>query len=327
VDIPRVQENFETNIDGIYIVGELGGMGLIRNAFEQGRQCIDYISNELKQNGADAENDMLDLVIVGCGPAGLSSTIHAKRKGMKFVTLEREDVGGTVRYYPRKKLVMTQPLKIPGIGKIHKNEILKEELIELWVEIIQTHELNRFIKTGQNVEAIDPFYHGFRVRTTEKSYKTRKVILAIGRRGTPRKLNIAGEELQNVAYSLVEPDHYNHEKITVVGGGDSAIEAAMSLSEQEGNSVTLSYRKAQFTRIKPANSDRLTAAVDAGSIDLLLNSNVIENSLHNVAIQLNDGKIITKPNDSLFIFAGGVLPNAFLKETGIKVDTKFGQSK
>jgi len=327
VDIPRIQENFETNIDGIYIVGELGGMGLIRNAFEQGRQCIDYISKSMKQDQVLKQTEMLDLVIIGCGPAGLSATIHANRLGLKFLTLEREDVGGTVRYYPRKKLVMTQPLKVPGIGKIHKKEIEKEELIDLWNEIIQTHDLSSHIKTEQSVDRIISFGEGHRVVTKNGEYVAKRVILAIGRRGTPRKLNIPGENLSNVVYNLLEPDHFQNEHITVVGGGDSAVEAAISLSEQIGNHVSLSYRNNKFARLKATNLKNLNEAVEQGAIELLLNSNVIENAQNELSIQCNDGEIIKRKNDRLFIFAGGVLPDAFLKDIGIKVDTKFGHPK
>lgn len=327
VEIPRIKENFETNVSGIYIVGELGGMGLIRNAFEQGRQCIEYISKEMQAENQPTDENIYDLVIIGCGPAGLSSTIHAKRLGFNFITLEREDIGGTVRYYPRNKLVMTSPLKVPGIGKIHKNEILKEELIELWHNIVETHKLKDWIKTNSSVDSIIKKTNHFEVSTGSETLKTRRVMLAIGRRGTPRKLGIPGEDLSNVAYNLLEPDHFTNKHITVVGGGDSAIEAAISLSEQEGNSVTLSYRKDTFSRLKPANMEHLNNAINAGNVDLLLNSNVVKNTTGHITFRFNDGKEVEKPNDHLFIFAGGVLPNAFLEKIGIEVDTKFGQPR
>lgn len=330
VEIPRIQENFETNVKGIYIVGELGGMGLIRNAFEQGRQCVEYVIHDLKssRNGEkqkDLPENIRDLTIIGCGPAGLSATIHSKMKKLNFVTLEREDIGGTVRYYPRKKLVLTNPLKIPQIGTIHKNEIRKEELIDLWGEIVEKLKLKPDIQTNTNVSQISNLNGYFEITTSTGTYLSKKVILAIGRRGTPRKLNIPGENLENVAYNLLEPEHYINEKITVVGGGDSAIEAAIALSEQPGNTVRLSYRKNTFSRLKPKNNEKLREAVDNNTITLQLNSNVVENTLNSVTLSDNDKKLETLENDSLFIFAGGILPTAFLREIGIKIDHKFGE--
>lgn len=325
VEIPRIKEDFETNIDGIYIIGELGGMGLIRNAFEQGRQCISYISKCMKEERSEKVPDIHDLIIVGCGPAGLSASIHAKKMGLDILTLEREDVGGTVRYYPRKKLVMTQPLKIPGIGTIHKHEIEKEELISLWYKIFKEEDLDQSVKTQQSVTAIQKKEYGFDVVTQKGAFKTKRVILAIGRRGTPRKLSIPGEDLPNVAYHLIEPEHYKNEKIMIVGGGDSAIEAALALSDQEGNQVRISYRGDKFRRLKQANHERLQQAVGAGKIQLFLNSKVEENNRESVRLLFEDGHTETLENDSLFIFAGGILPTKFLNEIGIKIDTKFGE--
>lgn len=325
VDIPRIREDFETNIDGIYIIGELGGMGLIRNAFEQGRQCIEYISKSTRGDQSRSVPDLYDLIIVGCGPAGLAASLYAKNLGMDFMTIEREDIGGTVRYYPRKKLVMTQPLKIPGIGKIHKHEIQKEELIDLWYKIFEDEGLNRYVKTRQNVNTVQKKAYGFDVKTRKQIFKTKRVVLAIGRRGTPRKLDIPGEELSNVAYHLREPEQYKNEKIMVVGGGDSAIEAALALSNQEGNMVRLSYRGDKFRRLKPANHQRLMNAIEQNRLSLYLKTNIVENKYESIQLKFDDGRTEILDNDRLFIFAGGILPTKFLEEIGIKIDTKFGE--
>lgn len=320
VEIPRIKENFETNVDGIYIVGELGGMGLIRNCFEQGRQCIEYISEEKRETNPDA----LDAVIVGCGPAGLSATIYGKTHDLNIKTIEREDIGGTVRYYPRKKLVMTQPLKIPGYGSIHRSEISKEELMELWSDIVEKLDLS--IQTGETVAKIlQNEDDTLTVKTNKGRYLTNRVVLAIGRRGTPRKLNIPGEELPNVAYSIREPDQFSQNKMTVVGGGDSAIEAALALKDQPGNTVRVSYRREHFHRIKPVNQQKINKAVEQGEIEVLWSTNVIENHPDHIVLKKDNGEEFTLENDYLFIFAGGVLPTPFLKKVGIKIDTKFGE--
>lgn len=319
VDLPRIQGNFETNVPGIYIIGELGGMGLIRNAFEQGRQCIEGIVSE---KGATPDG-LLDLVIVGCGPAGLSASLNALHGKMSFVTLERETVGGTVAHYPRKKLVMTAPVKVPGYGRVGSREMLKEELVETWDKIIEDVGLD--VRTGETVEAINQRPDGgFDVESTGGTFSAKRVILAIGRRGVPRKLGVEGEDSTNVAYSLREPEAFQGDKVLVVGGGDSAIEAAIAISEEADTQVTLSYRKETFSRIKPKNHERVHEAAATGALVILWKTNVAEIASDSVVLNDGEGEPLTYENDQVLIFAGGVLPTKFLKACGIEIDTKFG---
>ena len=323
VDIPRIQENFETNVPGMFVVGELGGMGLISNAFEQARQCVEGIAAHLPSNRTP---EILDILVVGCGPAGLSASLHAKKLGLRFLTIEKEDIGGTVRYYPRKKLVMTAPVNVPGYGKLKIRSIEKEELIQLWDDIVEKTDLRSHIHTREAF--IDAKWREagyFEIETDRSTYKARKVILAIGRRGTPRKLNIEGEERTKVAYSLLEPDQYQHNEIMVVGGGDSAVECALALSEQTGNRVQLSYRKDHFTRIKSGNRDRLEKAIDSGRMHVLYNTELESIDTDLVQYKFKDGKVYTTSNQFVFIMIGGTLPTGTLRELGIKIDTKFGE--
>ena len=320
VDIPRIKGNFETNVPGIYIVGELGGMGLIKNAFEQGRQCVEGIMKEKRES----RHDVLDVVVVGCGPAGISASLNCLNAGLKFATLEKEDIGGTVRTYPRKKLVMTHPFSIPGYGKFKAREIQKEDLIELWEDIVSKTGLE--VTTGVTVTGIEKGSDGvFTIRTVDDTYRAFRVILAIGRRGVPRKLDVPGEEQPKVAYSLREPEAFTNDRILVVGGGDSAIEAAVALSEQVGNVVSLSYRKDKFARIKPDNHARITAAIAQNRVRVLWNTNVDEILNEAVIYRNADDSVEGIANDYVFVFAGGVLPTGFLKKCGIEIDTKFGQ--
>lgn len=318
VDIPRVKQNFETNVPGIYIVGELGGMGLIRNAFEQGRQCIAGIAKERKRS-----RGALDVLIVGCGPAGLSASLNCLYHKLRFKTLEKEDVGGTVRYYPRKKLVMTSPVTVPGYGKLKSREILKEDLMALWDDIVAKTGLT--VNVHESVKRVTPTADGcFEVSSNKATYKTRRVVLAIGRRGVPRKLNVPGEELPKVIYSLLEPEVYERDRILVVGGGDSAVEAALALADQPHNQVTISYRKDAFSRIKPANLERIEDAVARRRVEILWSTNVKEITPDAVIYTNGRDGPFQIENDVVAIFVGGELPTKFLRACGVAIDTKFG---
>jgi thioredoxin reductase len=321
VEIPRIRDDFQTNVDGLYIVGELGGMGLIRNAFEQGRQCIDGIAKRTRRNGGR----LLDLVIVGAGPAGLAASLYAREAGLRFVTIEKEtDLGGTVRHYPRKKLVMTAPVTVPGIGKVGDREMLKEDLVDLWKRLAEGLRID----TGVTVKVVHKAGDGFALETDRYGYHARRVILAIGRRGVPRKLGVPGEDLDNVQYALAEPEAFGGDRVLVVGGGDSAIEAALAVSEVPGTKVRISYRRDAFGRIKPGNRARLDAALASGAVELLLSTNVSRIERERVWLTGNVSGDVARPidNDQVLIFAGGELPTAFLRECGVEIETKFGTS-
>jgi len=319
VDIPRIKADFETNVPGLYVIGELGGMGLIRNAFEQGRQCIEGIRRKAVQGG----DELLDLVIVGAGPAGLAASLYAREAGLRFVTLEREpDPGGTVRHYPRKKLVMSSPLRVPGIGKVGAHEMVKEDLIGLWARLAADLPIH----TDCTVKAVHHAGNGFAVETSRYGYHARRVILAIGRRGVPRKLGVPGEDLDNVQYALAEPDAFRGDRVLVVGGGDSAIEAALAISEQPRTKVRISYRRDQFSRIKPANRDRVGQAIEGGEVEVYWSTSVTRVERDKVWLESDKPSLCprTLANDQVLIFAGGELPTPFLRACGVEIDTKFG---
>ena len=315
IDIPHVTPTFETNVPGIYIAGELGGMGLIRNAITQGRQAIDAI----KKRDSKAE---YDVVIVGAGPAGLSASLAALDSKLDFVTVEQEDLGGTVAHFPRGKIVMTSPVTLPIIGKVKMRETTKEALLSFWQEI--TQKTNLKINYKERLEEITPSDKGFLVKTTHKTYEADAVLLTIGRRGTPRKLDVPGEEMSKVVYKLVDPQQYRGQHVLVVGGGDSALEAAASIAEDEPSStVTLSYRSDAFARTKPKNRGRIDALKAAKRLQVLLSSNVKKITAETVTIE-QGGKIMEIPNNAVIVCAGGVLPTPFLKKLGIEIETKYG---
>lgn len=319
VDLPHVNQSFETNTKGIYIAGELGGMGLIKNSVEQGQQAIESI---VKSNKIKKEN-IIDVVIVGAGPAGISATLAAKKHGLSSVTLEQDSLGGTVFTFPREKIVMTAPMNLPLYGKVKLYDTSKDELLNLWKEVIEKYGLK--IQEKIKVEQIIPVENDlFKIITnSNEEYLCNNVLLSIGRRGTPRKLNVPGEDSKKVAYRLLEPERIVAKKILVVGGGDSAIESVLLLSNN--NRTTLSYRKDKFSRLKPKNRDRINEAIENNSVEVIFNSNVVSINENEVLLKIdsnNHTKIIE--NDLVYIFAGGELPTSFLQKAGVEISKRFG---
>jgi thioredoxin reductase (NADPH) len=317
LDIPNVNPNFETNVPGVFIAGELGGMGLIRNAIEQGKQAVASIR---KLDGI-GRGDQLDLVIVGAGPAGFSASLAALEAKLRFVTLEQDTFGGTVAHYPRGKLVMTAPGILPIVGKTPYKEVQKEELLNFWEKARKKAGLK--INTSERVDAVTPTAGGFEVKTTRGVYQTRAVLLTIGRRGTPRQLGAPGEDQNKVVYRLIDPEQYRGKHVVVVGGGDSALEAAASIADEPGTSVILSYRSEAFGRAKLKNRERVEEAEKAGALRLMLKSNVKRIGVDDIEIE-HQGERRTFKNDAVIVCAGGILPTNFLKKIGIEVETKYG---
>jgi len=201
VDIPNVRPNFETNVPGIFIAGELGGMGLIRKAAEQGRQAIDSIRARPRNPRAE-----FDVVIVGGGPAGISAGLSAIEHKLRYKLIEQEDtLGGCVYHYPRHKIAMTAPVKLALIGSVKMGEIQKEKLLEFWHDVVARTGLE--ISYRERMDSIERRDDGsFVVRTPRGSYRCGSVLLATGRRGAPRKLEVPGEESTKVVYPLVDPE-------------------------------------------------------------------------------------------------------------------------
>lgn len=311
-DIPLLSEHYETNIPGLFIAGELGGLALIRNAIAQGKAVVDYIASNTRHK---ANDEILDIVIIGAGPAGLSASLAAKQHGLSFVTVDRQEAGGTILHYPKKKLVLTRPVEIPLYGTLSKKEYLKEELLSIWQDMQKTYKLP--IRTNNKLKDIRKHDEIFEVICEKESYQSRHVILAMGRRGTPRKLNVPGEDSSKVMYRLLDAVTYQHNNILIVGGGDSAVEAAIGLAQQAGNTITISYRKDTFFRIKKRNEERLRPLVASGKIQILFNSHVHEIRRDSVVVKTEAG-LQTLPNDYVFIFIGGEPPLEPLKKIGIR---------
>jgi len=319
VELPHVSPDFETNVPGIFIAGELGGMGLIRNAVTQGREAVESIIKKIDKN----HKATYDLVIVGAGPAGISATLAAKKAGLKTLTLEQDTLGGTVYTYPRSKIIMTHPMELPLYGKVKLKETSKDELLNLWIKVLEENNIS--IQENTKVEAINRVGNEFEIETLNgEKITTKTVLLALGRRGTPRKLGVEGEMSQKVAYRLLEPELIQNKKVLVIGGGDSAVESALLLANE--NTVTLSYRSEKFSRLKTKNAELIKNAALTGLVDIQYSTEVIainEKQVHLINKITNEN--MTIDNDMVYIFAGGELPNGFLKKCGIQVNLKQGE--
>jgi thioredoxin reductase/Pyruvate/2-oxoacid:ferredoxin oxidoreductase delta subunit len=317
-DMPQLTPQYETSVPNMYIVGELGGLALIKNAINQGRDCVDTIAAKIPSlRRGKSTQDVLDVLIVGAGPGGISASLRAIERKLKYLTVDEGEMGGTVSKYPRQKLILTSPVELPIYGKFRKTELTKEDLLAIWAEILRKVDFK--FRQGEKVQEIKKSEDGvFTVTTPNAEYRALSVVLALGKGGSPRKLGVKGEELPKVMYRLIEADHYVNKNILVVGGGDSAIEAAMGLAHQVGNKVTLSYRKEAFTRLKDRNEKRVAENARTGKLRIVFNSMPVEFKEKSVLLEVN-GQVQEIPNDYVWIFAGGEPPTAFLKKIGVQV--------
>lgn len=321
VELPALDPNFQTTRPGMYVIGELGGIGLIRNAVRQGRQAAAHVVRGDRRGGGDA----YDAVVVGAGPAGLSATLHLMESGRRVVLLERETVGGSIMHYPRAKVAMTGPLEFALAGTVNRRRLSKEELIDLWTSIIEKYEIP--IQTGVWVEGASSEADGmWRLETSQGAVRAANVMLALGRRGNPRKLGVPGEERAKVHYRLLDPAVFKGQHMLVVGGGNSAVESALSLADAGScASVSISYRRAAFARCRIENRRRIEEAIDRGRVRSLLPSDVVSINENDVVLTMDQRKVVVA-NDGVVIQAGGTASSELLQKFGIDVVVKRGEA-
>jgi len=316
VEVPRIGADFETNVKGLYAVGELGGLGLIKNAVNEGQMVIEGLKRKHRRR-----EGVLDFIIVGAGPAGLSAGLAAKEAGFEALLLEQGGFADTIRRFPNKKVVMAEPVRVPMYGSLWISDAPKETLLSVWQTIIESagidiHENEQVTGVARSESAL------LRVTTNKSSYEAQRVILAIGKRGTPRRLEVEGAALPKVMYSLTDAAQYQRSKILVVGGGDSAAEATLGLSAQPGNEVLLSYRKKAFERLKDKNRKALDEAIAAGKVRFLPASSLVAVRPKEVVLQSEGGGLTPFPNDYVFALIGGTSPNLLLSKFGVEIVTK-----
>ena len=321
VDLPEIDSFFETGRPGVHIVGELGGMGLIKNAIRQGLQVSTELAKRLAKTPRPART--FDVVIVGAGPAGLATAIGCKQAGLTFCIVEQEAMGGTIAQYPRQKLVMTEKVELPGYGPFGKTHISKEELLETFADVLDKLDIR--VLDRVRVSGVEGEDGAFQVLTSRGPVLARKVVLALGRRGTPRKLEVPGEESAKVTYRLVDPEQYAGKRVLVVGGGDAALEAAIMLAQDSDAEVAISYRSAAFGRCRPANLEKIEKLVADGRIRALMGTEVKEITETMVALKGPNDVTIDLANDYLIVCIGGVLPTDFLKDCGVTIKRHHGE--
>ena len=318
-DVPVLTDALESpDVPGLFLAGEVTAQSLIKTAVEHGVAVADEVARRAR---AERDADTLDLLIVGAGPAGLACALEAKRRGLSYVLIDQADeVGGTVARYPRRKLVLTQPVELPLYGRFRQTSYTKEELIELWHEIAREQALA--FSPGETLQGLERRADGsFEVATSRTRRGARHVCLALGRRGVPRRLGVPGEALPKVAYGLLDAQGYRDRRVLVVGGGDSAVETALALAEQPGNSVTLSYRKEAFFRLRARNLERLQAARGEGRLAVVNRSEVLAIEPERVALGGIDGASPTwLENDDVFVMIGGEAPLDLLQRAGVSFD-------
>ncbi|MEZ5064423.1 MAG: NAD(P)-binding domain-containing protein [bacterium] len=322
VTVPDVRKDFQSNVPGVYIVGELGGRGLIKNAINEGRVAMENVARDLKAEhaaGKRAPEKALDVVIVGSGPAGISAALTAKKEGLRYLVLEQGSLADSIRKYPRRKLLLAEPIGIPLYGELWVADASKETLLGVWDTMIEQQGLE--IASGRRVD--DIVRDGTHLLVKGKGFEVpaRRVVLANGRRGTPRRLGVPGEDSDKVFYDVVEMEQFAGRRVLVVGGGDSALESACGMCVQAGTVVTLSYRGENFDKAKERNVQKLEEAEREGRLKVLRASQVRSISKDSVVLEMG-GETLTIPNDDVVVRIGGEPPTKFLEKVGVRSVTK-----
>jgi thioredoxin reductase/polyferredoxin len=326
-DAPRpvLKRGNESNVRGLHVIGDLAGAPVIKLAMTQGVEVIEHLDGQpdMRQRGATGPDGLVDVLVVGAGAAGLNAALAAQEKGFSFVVLEKGRIANTIENFPQGKWVYAEPDAVPPKGKLWLDGATKEDLVERWNAIVAENDLD--VRCEESLVALEKQPAGTFLATTDKGeHRARRVVLATGQRGNPRRLGVPGEDMEQVYHRLYSPRGYRDEDVLVVGGGNSAVEAAITLSEQ--NRVTLSYRRGAFSRLFKDNRRQLDERVAAGKVTLVLDSEVTAFRDGQTELQVRrDGAAETRvvKTDHAFVLIGAELPVRFLRSLGIHLENEW----
>ena len=311
---PEIDKNGETSVKGIFIVGDLTGIPLLKLAAESGKKVIDYlISSNGFQNNSD---DIHDVVIIGAGPAGIAAAIEAHKNNLNYKVLESAQKFNTIVNFPKNKPIFAEPIEFKQESEIIINDGTKESLLDELTEQIKNYNLQ--IDESIKCDEIKKVGNHFKIITNKKVYKSQKVILAIGKSGNSRMLNVPGENLPKVYNRLFDPADAKDHDVLIVGGGDTALETAIAIADY-AKSATISYRKSNFSRPKEGNTDKLNKLKEDGKVDIVFNSEVKEIKQDSVELKVNNNVESIK-NSMVFTMVGKELPIQFFKKSNIKIE-------
>ncbi|WP_239480628.1 NAD(P)-binding domain-containing protein [Parashewanella hymeniacidonis] len=316
--LPVVEHNGTTNIKGVYVVGDLTGVPLLKFSADTGAKAIQNIISDSGFSQRNQTNDIADVIIVGGGVSGYSAAIEAKKHKLNFTLIEGNQPLSTIENFPKNKPIYTYPTDLTPQGDLqfsdeitHKENLLSELKAQL-VEHDVSADIAKVSHIEKNAQHIDV------ILENGDKLKAHRVILAIGRSGGYRKLDVKGESLAKVSNRLIDPAVYSHKKLLIVGGGDSALEAAIATANENAD-VTLSYRKAEFSRAKTENVDQLNQLVDDKKVELKLCTNLSEITENNITLKNQHGESDTFENDNVLLATGREAPLDFFRRSKIKI--------
>src|SRR5215813_181741 len=316
--VPELDEFFQTAVPGQYLIGEVAGKPLVKNAANLGRGVVEHmLASGMRPGALGHDENVVDVAIVGSGPGGLSAALTCIQRGVSYVVLEKEQViASTIARYPKGKLVMVEPYDSQNVSLLPVFDSSKEQLIPIWKELIDRVGLK--VSRGESVETVTRLSDGnFEIRSTVATYRAQRVVLSIGTRGKPRTLQVPGENLPKVVSLLEDPDDWRGKAVLVVGGGDSACEAALALADA-GAKVMISYRGKGFNRAAPKNKQAIEGYSAQGRVKAKLGSQVLAFEADSVTLALGDGSQKRYPNDGAFVLIGADPPIAWLEKMGVK---------
>lgn len=311
------EKNFETNIRGIYIAGELGGMSTLNSAALQAGSAVGYITGKIDR----AHKSDYDLVIIGAGPAGISAALAAKASNLRFILLEQYSLAASIANNPKKKILLNGDINLPLAGRLKLRGTDKSYLISLFHDLVVRFRIP--VQENCRVESIIKLNNSFNVISSDlQNFTTAAILLAIGKRGSPRKLNVPGESKEKVTYSVPDPDNIKGERILIVGGNNTAVESALILAGQ--NEVTLACHQAAFSELTPLTGKLINKASLLGSIRVLFSTKVMLIEENHVLLSTPEG-YIKLYNDLVFILHGGDSAESFLEKAGISAAGVFAE--